>query len=331
MRCLPNYNQQSLNLQPPSNTMPYIGTFSITRFIFLALMILLNQYAFGESLNSPSDSDSNYENTHIFTNYGNVQSSQQQEILFREKSPLPFSIFGSVQKWTTGPSQDNLYTQMAQGLYKINDQWKVIASELYQKQGNINLTNTILGFNYLPDKDWSINASAGMGTGDSYTYKYSLLFSPQYKLPIFDNGRKVLSAEATINYQEFSLGNFTQVVPKINWQASQYMPPISIGYAFGNFQNSTSNTVNQYYAPKTLNGAMISASIQATERSFLIISYYPYNKNLTGGRTITQDTVGATLNYKIADKFHIALFGQYQNARNASIDLAFGGSLNFAF
>ena len=37
--------------------------------------------------------------------------------------------------------------------------------------------------------------------------------------------------------------------------------------------------INQYYAPKTLNGAMISASIQATERSFLIISYYPYNQS----------------------------------------------------
>jgi hypothetical protein len=120
----------------------------------------------------------------------------------------------------------------------------VIASALYQKQGNINLTNTIFGVNYQPDKDWSINASAGVGTGDLYTYKYSLLFSPQYKLPIFNNDRKILSAEASVNYQEFNLGNFTQVVPKINWQASQYMPPISVGYAFGNFQYATQNTVN---------------------------------------------------------------------------------------
>jgi len=311
--------------------MSFKDTFSIRRFLFCILMVLFHQYAFGEPLADPSEADSDGLNTHVFTNYGNVQSSQQQLILLRDKSPLPFSIFSSVQKWTTGPSQDNLYTQMAQGLYRVNDQWKIIASELYQKQGNINLTNTVLGVNYQPDKDWSINASAGIGTGDLYTYKYSLLFSPQYKLPIFDNGRKILSAEASINYQEFSLGNFTQVIPKINWQPSQYIPPISIGYAFGNFQNSTPTTVNQYYEPKTLNGAMISASLQATERSFLIISYYPYNKNLTGGKTITQDTVGATLNYKITEKFHIALFGQYQNARDASIDLAFGGSLNFAF
>jgi hypothetical protein len=311
--------------------MPFKDIFSLGRFLFYILMVLFHQIAFGETLTTSSDPDSDYMNTHVFTNYGNVQSSQQQLILLREKSPLPFSVFSSVQKWTTGPSQDNLYTQMAQGLYRVNDQWKIIASELYQKQGNINLTNTVLGANYQPDKDWSINASAGIGTGDLYTYKYSLLFSPQYKLPVFDNGRKILSAEASINYQEFSLGNFTQVIPKINWQPDQSMPPISIGYAFGNFQNSTPTTVNQYYEPKTINGAMISASLQATERSFLIISYYPYNKNLTGGRTITQDTVGATLNYKIADKFHIALFGQYQNARSVSIDIAFGGSLNFAF
>ena len=311
--------------------MSFKDAFSIRRFLFCILMVLFHQYAFGEPVAAPSEADSGNLNTHVFTNYGNVQSSQQQLILLRDKSPLPFSIFSSVQKWTTGPSQDNLYTQMAQGLYRVNDQWKIIVSELYQKQGNINLTNTVLGANYQPDKDWSINASASMGTGDLYTYKYSLLFSPQYKLPIFDNGRKILSAEASINYQEFSLGNFTQVIPKINWQPSQYIPPISIGYAFGNFQNLTPTTVNQYYEPKTLNGAMISASLQATERSFLIISYYPYNKNLTGGKTITQDTVGATLNYKITEKFHIALFGQYQNARDASIDLAFGGSLNFAF
>jgi hypothetical protein len=99
---------------------PYKSTFLVMRFLCCILMILPHQHATAESISAPSDSasdlDSDYINTHLFTNYGNVQSSQQQLILLREKSPLPFSIFSSIQKWTTGPSQDNLYTQMAQGL-----------------------------------------------------------------------------------------------------------------------------------------------------------------------------------------------------------------------
>ncbi len=272
-----------------------------------------------------------YTNTHIFSDYGNIQSSQQQMLLLNDKAPLPFSIFGSIQKWTTGPAQNNLLTQMAQGLYKINDEWKIVASELYQKQGSINLSNTVLGLNYQPNKDWSINSSVGAGTGDLYTYKYSLLFSPEYKLPIQDGGRKILSTSVGFNYQEFALGNFKQIVPKINWQISEYMPPISVGYAVGSFQNAGTTTTNQYYQPKTINGAMVSATLRTTDRSFLIISYYPYNKNVIAGYTSVQDTVGASLNYKISDKVHISAFSQYQNTRGAAIDLAFGGSLNFAF
>jgi len=57
---------------------------------------------------------------------------------------------------------------------------------------------------------------------------------------------------------------------------------------------------------------------------------YPYYSNQTGGKPIPQDTVGTIQNYKITEKFYIVLLSQYQNARDASIDPAFGGSLNFA-
>ena len=296
--------------------------------ITLSWLISSCQPLFAES-NNPLDPDT-YTSSHIFTDYGNIQSSQQQILLLNDKAPLPFSVFGSVQKWTTGPTQDNLITQMAQGLYKLNNHWKIIASELYQKQGNINLSNTVLGFNYQPTSNLSINTSAGAGTADTYTYKYSLLFSPEYKFSLFQD-KKLFSTSATLNYQEFALGNFRQFVPKINWQASEYMPPISFGYAIGSFRNTSSSIVNQYYQPKTLRGALISASMRMTDRAFFIISYYPYNKNIIGGYTTTQDTVGATLNYKIQEKVHVSLFSQYQNTRGSSVNLAFGGSFNFAF
>lgn len=303
----------------------------LLRFVSKFIIILVGiafQPALAE-LNNPSIQNT-YTNTHLFTDYGNIQSTQQQVLLLNDKAPLPFSIFGSVQKWTTGPAQDNLITQVAQGLYKVNHQWKIIASELYQKQGNINLSNTVLGFNYQPDPHISINSSVGVGTAKAYTYKYSLLFSPEYKFPEFKN-RTTLSTSATFNYQEFSLGSFRQIIPKINWQASEYMPPLSLGYAIGTFQNNSSEIINQYYQPKTINGALISASLRTTERSFFIISYYPYNKNIIGGYTTTQDTLGATINYKVLDKVHVSVFSQYQNTRGSSVNLALGGSINFAF
>lgn len=301
----------------------------ILHFLIGSLGCFLTSFTLAQSNDSPNDSA--YTNTHIFNNYGNLKSSQQQAILLNEKGPAPFSIFSSVQKWTTGPKLDNLYTEMAQGLYKVNDQWKIVASELYQKQGNIHLSNTGLGVNYLPNEDWSINAFAGAGAGVLYTYQYSLLLSPQYKLPITSDGKKTVSIEADVNYQEYALGNFRQFAPKINWQASDMMPPISFGYAFGSFQNSTSISANQYYQPKTANGAMISTSLRINEKSFLIITYYPYNKNIIGGFQVIQDTIGATFDYKLTDKLHLSLFSQYQNARNISIDIAFGGALNFSF
>lgn len=301
----------------------------LVRFIFGCASLLITPFLLAQSVETSVTPER--PTGHTFSDYGNIQSSQQQLILLNDKAPLPFSIFGSVQKWTTGPKQDNLITEVAQGLFKINEQWRAVASQLYQKQGSINLTNTVFGLNYRPNPNWSINSSVGAGTGYMYTYKYSLIFSPEYKLPILINEKRALSTSLGMNYQEFSLGGFSQIVPKINWHVSDYLPPVSIGYAFGSFKNSTSVTTNQYYQPKTINGAMLAASFRATQKSFVILSYYPYNHNIIGGRTLIQDTIGTTFNYKITDRMHISAFGQYQNSRASSIDLAFGGSVNFSF
>jgi hypothetical protein len=297
---------------------------------FLAAIAALLSFAPAYA-QADSSSDQPYSRTHVFTSYGNIQSTQQQVFLMNNDKPLPFSLSGNVQKWNTGPSQENLYTQMFQGLYRVNNRWNVIFSEIYQKQGDIQLANAAVGFNFVPDNDWSFNASLGLGSGYSYTYKYSLLFSPQYRLPFEFNGRKAFAVEAALNYQDFSSGSFTQIVPKLNFQISETLPPISIGYAFGNFRNSGSKKTNQYYQPKTSNGAMVSASIRLTDNSFAIFSYYPNNKNIIGGNTVSQDTLGATWNYKVAPNVHLSIFGQYQNTRNSSVDVSFGGSVNFSF
>ena len=297
------------------------------RFYATCCLYIFALKAQGASDNSAPD----YSHSHIFSSVGNAQSANQEILTLGEKGPLPISVFGNVQKWTNGPAPVNLITQVIQGTFKVNDQWKIVANELYQKQGSMNLTNSVIGSTYMPNKDWSINSYVGVGYNTLYTYKYSLMVSPQYILPIIENGRKVLSTEASVNFQAFGLGGFSQITPKINWQLSEYLPPISIAYAFGNFQNSTSTTINNYNTPKVVNGATISAPLQTTAKSFLLISYSPDNKQLIGGVQSTANTVAATLNYKIADIVHLSVFSQYQNTRGSGTALALGGGLTFAF
>ena len=286
------------------------------------------------ALNAQSESDTSfadYSHSHIFSSVGNAQSANQETVALGQKGPLPISAFGNVQKWTNGPAPVNLITQVVQGAFKVDDHWKIVASELYQKQGPINLTNSVIGSSYKPNKDWSINSYVGVGTNMLYTYKYSLMLSPQYILPIVKDGMKVFSAETAVNYQVFELGSFSQITPKINWQVSEYLPPISIAYAFGNFQNSTITTINNYNVPKIINGATISASLKTTEKSFLMINYSPENKQLIGGMQSISNTVAATFNYMIADKLHLSAFSQYGNTRGVGTTVALGGGLSFAF
>ena len=139
------------------------------------------------TFNAHSVSDTSvpdYSHSHIFSQIGSTQASNEETLMLGEKGPLAFAVFGNVQKWTNGPAPVNLITQEAQGSFKVNDQWKIVASELYQKQGAVNLTNTVLGVNYKPSNDWSINSSVGAGTNILHTYKYSFMFSPQYTLQL---------------------------------------------------------------------------------------------------------------------------------------------------
>lgn len=308
---------------------PLIGNriISFKRMLVLAAALTASSAIAQESHQTQSQPGS----THVFTTYGNAQSTQQQVYLLSDDKPMPFSLSGNVQKWTTGPSQDNLYTQMLQGLVDLGSKTRLVFSQIYQTQGSIELANAAVGLNYTPTSDWSINTAIGFGVGHQYTYRYSLFFSPQYRLPVQSSGIHAMYAEASINYQNFTSGEFIQLVPKINIQLSETLPPLSVGYAFGTFRNNGPGQLNQYYQPKTRNGAMVSASVRSSDNSFLIFSYYPYNQNIIGGNLVVQDTVAATWNYKVARNLHLSVFGQYQNSRNVSTDLTFGGSINFSF
>lgn len=269
--------------------------------------------------------------THIFGGDINIQGMHQQYSLANARGPLPIALTGSVQKWVTGPPLANLYTQIAQGYAPINDNLKVVFNEIYQKQGNIALTNLVAGVSYKANSDLSINATTGVGNNPQNTYRYSFYLSPQYKLPYESNGQKSTSIEAGLTYQNFALGEFIQISPKMNWHVSDLMPVLSAGYSFGNFKNSTSQVTNGYYPPKTLSGAMFTGVVKPSQNSFLALTWYPANLNNIAGIEVIQDTFGATLHYNWSSQFRSSLFSQFQVTRGSGNNVALGASASFNF
>jgi len=268
---------------------------------------------------------------HVFTSFGNIQSSSDQIALVTDVQPLPISVSANQMRWTNGPYLANLNSVNAQGIIKLDEKIKFVFNEIYQNQGNINLTNNIIGLNVRPSADWSINLSAGAGTGTLYTFKSSAYISPQYKLPIMNNGKSLLSISADFLTQNYELGRFNQLTPKINMYASEFMPMLSIGYALGGFKNSSNVTQTQYYQPLTQSGVFISPVIRTSERTFTAISWYPNNLNNIGGVMVRQNTLGGTFNYQLTTQFRMSMFAQYQNIPNGSTDVAYGGGINLSF
>lgn len=275
--------------------------------------------------------DDGLSHTHIFGGNINIQGMHQQFSLANSKGPLPIGVTASVQKWLTGPPLANLYTQMAQGYIPVTDKLKVVFSEIFQKQGNIELANIVAGVSYQAGSHLSINATSGLGTNAQNTYRYSFYFSPQYTLPYTQNNKKIFSAEAGLTYQNFELGEFTQITPKLNWHVSDSLPLVSIGYSFGNFKNTSNQKTNGYYQPKTLNGAMLTGVVKPSEFSFLALTWYPANRNNIAGFDVIQDTVGATLHYNWSSQLRFSVFSQFQVTRGSGNDVALGVSASFNF
>lgn len=295
-------------------------------FVSLALPLFVNAQSI-----APQSNSEDLSHTHIFGNDINIQALHQQFALANAKGPLPIGVTGSVQSWITGPKLANLYTQIAQGYAPVTDNLKLVFNEIYQKQGNIELANIVVGANYQPTKDLSINATTGVGTNPQNTFRYSFYASPQYKLPFEEKGKKITSIEAGLTYQNFELGEFTQIAPKINWHVANFLPVLSAGYSFGNFKNSTPQLTNGYYQPKTINGAMFTGVLKPSQNSFLALSWYPANRNNIAGLEVIQDTVGATLHYNWSPQIRASLFSQYQITRGSGNDVAYGLSASFNF
>lgn len=305
---------------------------TIKPYFFWLLLCFAHMGAQAQAKSTPeSSSENSLSHTHLFGGDSNIQSMQQQYSLATARGPLPIAVTGSIQKWVTGPALDNLYTQIAQGYVSVNNQLKFVFSEMYQKQGNIDLANLVVGATYKPTSTLSLNATVGAGVNTLYTYRYSLYLSPQYTLPFERNGQKLLSMEAGLNYQSYDLGEFAQVTPKLNWHVSDTIPVVSVAYAFGDFKNTTNTIQTGYYQPKTLRGAMLTTVVKPAEKAFLALSWYPANSNYVAGTQVIQDTVGATLHYNLSQQVRFSLFSQFQVTRGSGNDVAFGASASFNF
>lgn len=62
--------------------------------------------------------------------------SADQVGLATQTGPLPISISGNVQSWTSGSPLRDLYTESAQGFYQLNQNWRILGQQLYQQQGS---------------------------------------------------------------------------------------------------------------------------------------------------------------------------------------------------
>src|SRR6187402_2556897 len=106
--------------------------------------------AAGDSSSTPSGL------THFFGDTQHLQAVADQVSLSTQTGPLPFTLSGNVQSWTSGPKLSDLYTQTAQASFAINSQWKLLGQQLYQQQASVSLWNFVGGVNYSPTDDLSI-------------------------------------------------------------------------------------------------------------------------------------------------------------------------------
>lgn len=286
----------------------------------------------GSSASATGDAfASDLSHSHLFGSFGNVQGLQQQVSMVNAVGPLPITVSGNVQRWNSGPPLEDLYTEVLQGLFRIDDRWKFVFQQLYQKQGGISLANGVVGFNYAPDAAWSLNATAGFGVHTAYTYRYSLYVSPQLKLPMQHDGKALVSLEADLLFNDYELGRFAQAVPKVNLRVARFLPQLTVGYAFGHFTSNPGVTATQYYQPLTTRGLVLSPVFRPADNVFLVVSWFPNNRNYIAGTTPRQNTVGATLHLNVSNQVHFSLFSQYQETVGSGTDYALGGGVSFNY
>lgn len=284
----------------------------------------------GTGTNAGTSSTATLPMTNFFGNSRYLQATSEQVNLSRGGGPLPFTISGNVQAWTSGPAQPDLYTEVAQLAYKISDQWTLLGQQLYQQQSAIELWNFVGGLGYQPTEDFSINVMAGFGVHTQYTYEWAAYISPQYTLPITIDGEKRIALGANITVEDYELGAFYQFQPRVSLRVASWLPQLQIGYAFGTFDNSTDETRTQYYQPQPVSGWSLTAVFHPFEPVYAVISYLPANNNYIAGDYSVQNTISATVHVNLTEKLRTSVFYQdswYQNGG----DQAFGGSISVNF
>lgn len=268
--------------------------------------------------------------TNFFGNSRYLQAMSDQVNLTRQGGPLPFTLSGNVQAWTSGPSQPDLYTEIAQLAYKLDDQWTLIGQQLYQQQASIELWNFVGGFGYQPTEDFSVNVTAGFGVHTLYTYEWAAYVSPQYTLPVTIGGEKRIALGANVTVESYELGTFYQVQPRVSLRAASWLPQVQIAYSFGSFDNATDVTKTQYYQPQAVSGWSITAVLHPFEAIYAVITYLPENRNYIAGNYAVQSTVSGTLHMNLTASLRTSLYYQdtwYQGGG----DQAFGGGFSVAF
>ncbi len=267
---------------------------------------------------------------HFFGDTSHLQATSDQVSSASQPGPLPISISGNIQSWTSGPALSDLYTEAAQGFYRINESWKILGQELYQQQGSITLANFVGGFNYKPNDDISLNVTAGVGVHALYTYQWSTYISPQYVLPWSFEGKKRVALEADTTFENYVRGNFSQVMPKLDLDVAAWLPQLQIGYAFGNFENITPISATQYYQPQTIRGVTLIAVLHPLDQVYIVASYLPANRNYTAGSYVRQNSFGGTIHWNLNAALRLSAYGEDTWYQGGS-DRALGGGISLAF
>lgn len=282
------------------------------------------------SATATTAADDNLDWIYFFGDTQHLQTTSDQVSLATQTGPLPFTVSGNVQVWTSGPPLGNLYTESAQTSLKLNPTWTLLGQQLYQQQGSITLTDLVGGVNYKPSPDLSINLLMGGGVHTLYTYQWSTFLFPQYRLPWKLGGEQRVAFETDGTFEHYELGNFSQATPKLDLRIAPWFPQLQVGYAFGNFDNTTAVSVTQYYQPQAIRGTTVTAVIHPLENIYVVMSFLPNNKNYIAGSFTDQTTFGGTLHWNLSNALRLSFYGEDTWYENGS-DRALGGGLSFAF
>lgn len=268
--------------------------------------------------------------TNFFGNSRYLQAMSDQVNLSRQGGPLPFTLSGNVQSWTSGPPQADLYTEIAQLAYKIDDRWTLIGQQLYQQQASIELWNFVAGLGYQPTEDFSVNVMAGFGVHTRYTYEWAAYVSPQYTLPVSIAGEKRIALGANVTVEKYELGTFYQVQPRVSARAAEWLPQVQVAYAFGTFDNATDVTKTEYYQPQAVSGWSLTAVFHPYESIYAVVTYLPANRNYIAGNYAIQNTISGTLHMNLTPSLRTSLY--YQDTwYEGGGDQAFGGGISVSF